>query len=168
MATFCNAFANDLPIQVNDPSVELELLYIDDLVDEMIAGLQGKEHHCEVNGRIQIASKASIGDTTSRCLCFLLPNYLDYSIFLFIFETKSRGYSHSKKQKNANYFAFSSFNRIFDLKMRSKIGGISEKFKYKFGFSLDFHYLCPRLLLILMHWRSIVDGMEGPEIWSGW
>ena len=50
VATFCNAFANDLPYTVNDPSVELELLYIDDLVDEMIAGLQGKEHRCEFNG----------------------------------------------------------------------------------------------------------------------
>ena len=50
VATFCNAFANDLPYTVNDPSVELELLYIDDLVDEMIAGLQGKEHHCEFDG----------------------------------------------------------------------------------------------------------------------
>jgi UDP-2-acetamido-2,6-beta-L-arabino-hexul-4-ose reductase len=50
VATFCNAFANDLPYTVNDPSVELELLYIDDLVDEMIAALEGKEHHCEFNG----------------------------------------------------------------------------------------------------------------------
>ncbi len=50
VATFCNAFANDLPYTVNDPSVELELLYIDDLVDEMIACLEGKEHHCEFDG----------------------------------------------------------------------------------------------------------------------
>ena len=50
VATFCNAFANDLPYTVNDPSVELELLYIDDLVDEMIACLLGKEHHCEFEG----------------------------------------------------------------------------------------------------------------------
>ena len=50
VATFCNAFANDLPYTVNDPSVELELLYIDDLVDEMIACLQGKEHRCEFDG----------------------------------------------------------------------------------------------------------------------
>ena len=50
VATFCNAFANDLPYTVNDPSVELELLYIDDLIDEMIASLQSKEHHCEFNG----------------------------------------------------------------------------------------------------------------------
>ena len=50
VATFCNAFANDLPYTVNDPSVELELLYIDDLVDEMIACLKSEEHHCEFNG----------------------------------------------------------------------------------------------------------------------
>jgi len=50
VATFCNAFANDLPYTVNDPSVELELLYIDDLVDEMICALKGEEHRCEFNG----------------------------------------------------------------------------------------------------------------------
>ena len=50
VATFCNNIANDLPITVNDRSVQLELLYIDDLVDEMIAALQGKEHHCEFDG----------------------------------------------------------------------------------------------------------------------
>ena len=50
VATFCNAFANDLPYTVNDPSVELELLYIDDLVDEMIACLKGEEKQCEFDG----------------------------------------------------------------------------------------------------------------------
>lgn len=50
VATFCNAFANDLPYTVNDPSVELELLYIDDLVDEMIACLRDEEHRCEFDG----------------------------------------------------------------------------------------------------------------------
>ncbi len=50
VATFCNNIANDLPITVNDPSVELELLYIDDLVDEMILALKGQEHHCEFEG----------------------------------------------------------------------------------------------------------------------
>ena len=47
VATFCNNIANDLPIQVNDRSTELELLYIDDLVEEMIEALKGEEHHCE-------------------------------------------------------------------------------------------------------------------------
>lgn len=50
VATFCNNIANDLPIQVNDPNVELELLYIDDLVEEMIDALKGNEHHCEFDG----------------------------------------------------------------------------------------------------------------------
>ncbi len=50
VATFCNNYANDLPIQVSDPNVRLELLYIDDLVDEMIAALKGEEHHCEFEG----------------------------------------------------------------------------------------------------------------------
>ena len=60
VATFCNAFANDLPYTVNDPSVELELLYIDDLVDEMIACLQGKEHRCEFNG-LEVIPTDNIG-----------------------------------------------------------------------------------------------------------
>lgn len=50
VATFCHNIANGLPIQVNDPSVQLELVYIDDLVDEMIGALAGKEHHCEFDG----------------------------------------------------------------------------------------------------------------------
>ena len=50
VATFCYNIANNLPITVNDPSTQLELLYIDDLVDEMIAALAGCEHHCEFDG----------------------------------------------------------------------------------------------------------------------
>jgi len=50
VATFCNNIANDLPITVNDPGVEMELLYIDDLVDEMICALKGEEHRCEFDG----------------------------------------------------------------------------------------------------------------------
>lgn len=50
VATFCNNIANDLPIQVNDPSVELELLYIDDLVSEMLDAIDGKEHRCDFDG----------------------------------------------------------------------------------------------------------------------
>ncbi len=57
VATFCNNLANDLPIQVNDPSVELELLYIDDLVAEMLDALEGREHHCEFDG-VEAVEKA--------------------------------------------------------------------------------------------------------------
>jgi len=50
VATFCNNIANDLPITVSDRNVELELLYIDDLVNEMLLALEGREHHCEFDG----------------------------------------------------------------------------------------------------------------------
>ena len=68
VATFCNAFANDLPYTVNDPSVELELLYIDDLVDEMIACLKGEEKHCEFEGLTVIPSEAE-GSQGRYCYC---------------------------------------------------------------------------------------------------
>lgn len=60
VATFCNAVANDLPYTVNDPSVELELLYIDDLVAEMIAALKGQEHRCEFDGLEVVPSEPSL------------------------------------------------------------------------------------------------------------
>ena len=62
VATFCNNIANDLPIQVNDPSVELELLYIDDLVEEMIACLKGEEHRCEFEGLTVVPAPADYTD----------------------------------------------------------------------------------------------------------
>ena len=82
VATFCNAFANDLPYTVNDPSVELELLYIDDLVDEMICALLGKEHHCEFDGvetvmkedgrycAAPITHKVTLGEIVELLKCF--------------------------------------------------------------------------------------------------
>ena len=56
VATFCNNIANDLPIQVNDPSTELELLYIDDLVEEMLNALESNEHRCNYNGLEAVAN----------------------------------------------------------------------------------------------------------------
>ena len=50
VATFCHNYAHDLPISVSDPAVELEMLYIDDLVAEMLDALEGKEHRCEFEG----------------------------------------------------------------------------------------------------------------------
>ena len=69
VATFCNAFANDLPYTVNDPSVELELLYIDDLIDEMLAALEGHEHRCEFNG-LEVVPYAAMSSQPARyCYC---------------------------------------------------------------------------------------------------
>ena len=50
VATFCHNMANDLPITVNDPAIQLELLYIDDLVEEMLDALEGKPHRCDYDG----------------------------------------------------------------------------------------------------------------------
>ena len=66
VATFCNAFANDLPYTVNDPSVELELLYIDDLIAEMIAALKGQEHRCEFDGLEVIPAEVRTDANHSR------------------------------------------------------------------------------------------------------
>ena len=72
VATFCNAVANDLPYTVNDPSVELELLYIDDLVEEMLDALEGKEHRCEFDGLdiIPVSSDRRTEEQKGRyCYC---------------------------------------------------------------------------------------------------
>ena len=82
IATFCHNIANDLPIQVNDRSVEMELLYIDDLVDEMIEALKGSSHRCDYdgveavpseNGRYcycPITHKATLGDIVDMIYMF--------------------------------------------------------------------------------------------------
>ena len=57
VATFCNNIANDLPITVNDRAIELELLYIDDLVTEMLDLLEGKGHRCDYDGLLPVASE---------------------------------------------------------------------------------------------------------------
>lgn len=78
VSTFCNAVANDLPFTVNDRSTELELLYIDDLVEGMFDLLEGKEKHCEYeglntapteNGRycyIPVTHKVTLGEIVDR------------------------------------------------------------------------------------------------------
>ena len=65
VATFCNAIANDLPYTVNDPSVELELLYIDDLITEMLDALEGHEHRCEFDGLTVLPVEETISEISS-------------------------------------------------------------------------------------------------------
>ncbi|MBE5733699.1 MAG: SDR family oxidoreductase [Clostridiales bacterium] len=57
VATFCNNIANDLPITVNDRAIQLELLYIDDLVSEMLDLIEGKEHRCDYDGLTPVQSE---------------------------------------------------------------------------------------------------------------
>jgi len=64
VATFCNNIANDLPIRVDNPDTELELLFIDDLVEEMLDALEGREHHCEFDGVEAVAD-----DDGRYCYC---------------------------------------------------------------------------------------------------
>ena len=57
VATFCYNIANDLPIQVNDPNIELELVYIDDLIEEMLNALEGNPSRCEFSGVYAVEKK---------------------------------------------------------------------------------------------------------------
>lgn len=74
IATFCHNIARELPIRVNDPSVTLELVYIDDLVDEMILALSGKEHTAVENGRtygvVPVTHSVTLGEIVSHLHAF--------------------------------------------------------------------------------------------------
>ena len=124
VATFCNNIANDLPIQVNDPSVELELLYIDDLVEEMILALQGKEHHCEFdgvetvlkeNGRycaVPTTFRATLGEIVD-----LLHKFEELPKTLMIPEIPSDSFA---KRLFSTYLSYLPKEKaVFDLKMNS-------------------------------------------------
>ena len=122
VATFCNNIANDLPITVNDPSVELELLYIDDLVDEMLDALRNKEHHCEFEGLEVIPSadgrycycpithKITLGGIVD-----LLHQFHDMPHTLMIPEIPSDSFA---KRLYSTYLSYlPKEGAIFDLKM---------------------------------------------------
>ena len=122
VATFCNAFANDLPYTVNDPSVELELLYIDDLVDEMIAGLKGEEHHCEFDGLdilpqedgkycyVPTTHKATLGEIVE-----LLKNFAEQPKTLMIPEIPENSFA---KKLYSTYLSYLPKEKVaFPLKM---------------------------------------------------
>ena len=65
VATFCHNMANDLPITVNDPATRLELLYIDDLVEEMLAALTGNEHRDGAYCCVPATHKVTLGEIVS-------------------------------------------------------------------------------------------------------
>lgn len=122
VATFCNAFANDLPYTVNDPSVELELLYIDDLVDEMICALQCKEHHCEFEGvetvlapegrycAATVTHKVTLGEIVD-----LLKSFVEQPKTLMIPEIPSGSFA---KKLYSTYLSYLPYGKTaFDLKM---------------------------------------------------
>ena len=122
VATFCNNIANDLPITVNDPSVELELLYIDDLVAEMIAALKGQEHHCEFDGLdvvpdgsgrycyCPVTHKATLGQIVE-----LLQQFKEMPQTLLIPEIGKNSFA---KRLYSTYLSYLPADKaVFDLKM---------------------------------------------------
>ena len=124
VATFCNNYANDLPIQVNDASTQLELVYIDDLIDEMITALQGGEHHCEFdgteavakeNGRycyVPVSHKVTLGEIVS-----LLDEFKAQPKTLLM--PKIPAGSFAKKLYSTYLSYLPKEKAIFDLKMNS-------------------------------------------------
>ena len=122
IATFCNNIANDLPITVNDPSVELEVLYIDDLVEEMICALKGEEHHCEFEGLevlpnsagkycyCPVTHKATLGEIVD-----LLHKFKEMPKTLMIPEIPADSFA---KRLYSTYLSYlPKEGAIFDLKM---------------------------------------------------
>ena len=94
VATFCNNIANDLPIQVNDPKVVLNLVYIDDLVDEMIAALKGKEHRKEQFCEVPIVHSIALGEIVEMLYkfkeqpqCLIVPEIPNNSFIKKLYST---------------------------------------------------------------------------------
>lgn len=133
VATFCSNIANDLPIQVNDPSVELEILYIDDLVDEMILALKGQEHRCEFEGLTVLPkpgkkdAEGNVSGAGRYCYCpvthkatlgkivDLLHQFHDMPQTLLIPEIPSDSFA---KRLYSTYLSYLPKDKtIFDLKM---------------------------------------------------
>ena len=124
VATFCNNIANDLPITVNDSAVELELLYIDDLVDEMILALAGREHRCEFEGltvlpkeggrycHCPVTHKVTLGEIVD-----LLHQFHDMPQTLLIPEMPADSFA---KRLYSTYLSYLPKEKaIFDLKMNT-------------------------------------------------
>ena len=128
VATFCHNMAHDLPITVNDPSVELELLYIDDLVEEMICALKGEEHHCEFDGvetvlteggrycAAPVTHKVTLGEIVD-----LLQQFVDMPQTLMIPEIPAGSFA---KKLYSTYLSYLPKDKaIFDLKMNEDARG---------------------------------------------
>ncbi len=99
VATFCNNIANDLPIQVNDPKVVLNLVYIDDLVDEMIAALKGEENRKEQFCEVPIVHSVSLGEIAD-----LLYEFKDQSQTLVVPEIPNNSFAKKLYSTFLSYF----------------------------------------------------------------
>ena len=135
IATFCNNIANDLPIQVNDASVELELLYIDNLLEEMLDALEGKAHRCNYDGlAVQAAAdgRYCYAPTTHKVTLGEIVELLD----LFKAQPQSLvmpeiPYNSFAKKLYSTYLSYLPAEKtIFDLKMnKDERGSFTELLK---------------------------------------
>lgn len=135
IATFCNNIANDLPIQVNNPNVELELLYIDDLVEEMLDALEGKAHRCNYDGLAAQAAadgRYCYAPTTHKVTLGEIVELLD----LFKAQPQSLvmpeiPYNSFAKKLYSTYLSYLPTEKtIFDLKMnKDERGSFTELLK---------------------------------------
>ena len=128
VATFCNNIANDLPITVNDPSVELELVYIDDLIDEMLDLLEGRPHRCAYegvqavateNGKycfVPVSHKVKLGEIVS-----LLETFKSQPQTLVMPEIANGGFA---KKLYSTYLSYLPKEKVaFELKMNEDTRG---------------------------------------------
>lgn len=128
VATFCNNIANDMPITVNDRAIELELLYIDDLVAEMLDLLEGKGHRCDYDeltpvesekGRyyyVQTTHKATLGEIVD-----LLYSFREQSKTLIIPEIPNGSFAKKLYSTYVSYLPKAKV--VFDLKMNEDTRG---------------------------------------------
>lgn len=128
VATFCHNIANDLDITINDPSAELELLYIDDLITEMISALSGNETHCEYDGLSAVLSndgkfcaapvthKVSLGEIAD-----LLNSFAQQAKTLFMPEIANNSFA---KKLYSTYLSYLPKEKVsFPLKMNTDTRG---------------------------------------------
>ncbi len=135
VATFCNNKACGTPITVNDPTVELELLYIDDLVDEMICALRGQEHRCEFDGVDTVLTETGrycaapvTHKVTLGRIVELLDSFVAQPQTLMIPQAEPGSFA---KKLYATYLSYLPEDKaIFDLKMNvDNRGSFTELFK---------------------------------------
>lgn len=128
VATFCHNMANDLPITVSDRQVQLELLYIDDLVNEMLDALEGKEHHCKYSGTeavfcqsgkfcmAPVTHKVTLGEITD-----MLENFKNQPSTLIIPEIPTNSFA---KKLYTTYLSYLPKEKAaFSLKMNTDLRG---------------------------------------------
>lgn len=135
IATFCNNYANDLPIQVDDPDTELDLLYIDDVMTELLDALEGKEHRCEFEGLRPVERDSGrycfvpvSHHVTLREIVNLLEQFVEHRRTLIVPDIPNGSFA---KKLYSTYLSYLPKNKLaYSLKMNvSETGSFTELIK---------------------------------------